>query len=111
MVSVPGNEAYCSVPADPQYVASTCVAPKITGFIDEYYGKPGAYWNEVEGAEAYAVYRSTKSGSGYKFLGYVEGDYFVDGSAVKGKTYYYKVTAVTYYTESAMSNYVKLKSK
>ena len=111
VVAVPGNEAYCSVPADPQYVASTCVAPKITGFIDEYYGKPGAYWNEVEGAEAYAVYRSTKSGSGYKFLGYVEGDYFIDGSAVKGKTYYYKVTAVTYYTESAMSNYVKLKSK
>jgi fibronectin type 3 domain-containing protein len=36
---------------------------------------------------------------------------FIDGSAVKGKTYYYKVTAIAGYSESAMSNSVKLKSK
>ena len=111
VTAIPENEGYFSVPTDLQYVVVTCTAPKITGFIDEDYGKPGAYWNEVDGAEYYFVYRSTKSGSGYKYLGYVEGDYFIDTSAVKGKTYYYKVTAVTTYSESAFSNYVKLKSK
>ena len=117
MTAIPKNEECFSVPTNPQYVEAACVAPKITGFIDEDYGKPGAYWNAVDDAEVYFVYRSRKSGSGYELLGYVDEEYFVDGSAEKGKTYYYKVSAVAYlsadfvYGESAPSNYVKLKSK
>jgi fibronectin type 3 domain-containing protein len=111
VTAVPKNEACFSAPSEPQFVASACAAPKITGFISDEYGKPGAYWNEVDGAEGYIVYRSTKSGSGYEPLDIVYGDYFIDGSAVKGKTYYYKVTAVAAYSESSLSNSVKLKSK
>jgi fibronectin type 3 domain-containing protein len=111
MTAVPKNEEFFSIPMEPQYVAATCLAPKISGKIDAQSGKPSATWKEVDGAEGYAVYRSTKSSSGYTCIGYVEEAGFIDGSAVKGKTYYYKVTAIAGYSESAMSNSVKLKSK
>lgn len=111
MTAVPENEECYSVPVDAQVVASACAAPKITGFIDDVSGKPGAYGEEVDGAVRYYVYRSTKKSSGYECLGYVDDAYFVDYSAKKGKTYYYKLTAVAGYSESNFSNYVKLKSK
>ena len=110
MVAVPKAEEFFSVPTDPEYVAATCVAPKITSILSAD-GKPAAYWDDVEGAEGYIVYRSTKSGSGYKAIGVVFDAFFIDDTAAKGKTYYYKVTAATEYTESAMSNSVKIKSK
>jgi len=109
VVAVPANEDYSGVSL-PGYVESTCATPKITGKY--FQGYNCGTWKAVEGAEFYAIYRSTKKSSGYELLGYIDNDSsFVDLSAVKGKTYYYKVTACTQYTESAMSNYIKLKTK
>ena len=110
VMAAPKDDTFASVPTEPQYAAAVCVAPKITGLLSDG-GKPAAYWDEVEGAEAYIVYRSTKSGSGYKAIFGVYDTFFIDDTAVKGKTYYYKVIAITQYTESAMSNSVKIKSK
>jgi len=110
----PKNEEYCSYPSELQYGVTTCATPKIKGTLED--GKPAADWKAVEGADIYAVYRSTKSNKDFEYIGYVEGPGFVDVSAVKGKTYYYKVTAVTFigevdFAESAFSNVIKVKSK
>ena len=109
VVAVPKNEEFSGASL-PGYVASTCAAPKISGKYIQGYNC--GTWKAVEGAQFYAVYRSTKKSSGYQLIGTVDNDSsFADLSAVKGKTYYYKVTACTQYTESAMSNYIKLKTK
>ena len=55
--------------------------------------------------------RYSKSG-GEKKIATVEGVSYTDKKASKGKTYYYKVIAVTETgATSAYSNYVKIKSK
>ena len=76
-------------------------------------GKPVITWETVEGATGYAVYRSTKSGSGYQKIGNAKpGECsYSDAKASKGKTYYYKVVALTGNVASAQSGYVKIKSK
>jgi len=62
---------------------------------------------------AYKIYRSTKSGSGYKSIATVEeGESYTDSSAKKGTTYYYKIKAVSAGGNTgAYSSYVKIKSK
>ena len=91
-------------------ITATCAAPKITGSLNGT--KPMISWASVEGATGYTVYRSTKSGSGYKAIAKgVTASSYTDNSAKKGKTYYYKVVAQSQNTTSAMSNYVKIKSK
>ena len=108
VVAVPKNEDYSGVSL-PGYVTSTCVAPKISGKYVENCNYIS--WKAVDGAEYYAVYRSTKKSSGYELVGYTGEAGWADLDTTKGKTYYYKVTALTEYTQSAMSNYVKLKAK
>ena len=108
VVAVPKNEDYSGVSL-PGYVTSTCVAPKISGKYVE--NRNYISWKAVDGAEYYAVYRSTKKSSGYELVGYTGEAGWADLDTTKGKTYYYKVTALTEYTQSAMSNYVKLKAK
>ena len=109
VVAAPKNTDYCSIPSEFGYGAVACAAPKIKATT--YEGYPAATWNEVDDAECYYVYRSTKSNKDFELLGYVEDLGFIDGSAVKGKTYYYKITAVTGLSESAFSNTVKIKRK
>jgi fibronectin type 3 domain-containing protein len=98
---------------------ATCAAPKLTSHLTDD-GKPSGWWDEIEGATAYKVYRSTKSTSGFKLLEEIEAglgsEFFIDDSAVKGKTYYYKVVAVCAdesgeEVESPYSNTIKVKSK
>jgi fibronectin type 3 domain-containing protein len=58
-------------------------------------GKPKLTWKKVAGAVSYKVYRcDTKTGR-YKLMKTVtDGLSYTNTSAVKGKTYYYKVKAV-----------------
>ena len=74
-------------------------------------GKPVLTWEAVEGADIYAVYRSTKSGRGFKLCTQTRGTSYTDKGAKKGTTYYYYVTAMAQDTESAKSNTVKSKCK
>ena len=83
-------------------------------------GKPVLTWNHVSDTITYEVYRSTKSGSGYKLIGQVdlmgedsepaEIQTYEDTTAAKGKTYYYKVVAKGWQGESEMSSSVKVKA-
>ena len=90
-------------------VYCSCGNPTVTGKLNGK--KPMVSWEAVEGATQYHVYRSTKSGSGYKKVATTTGLSYTDKKATKGKTYYYKVIAATEVSSSAYSNYVKLKSK
>ena len=73
--------------------------------------KPKLTWKKVSGATKYTVYRSTKSGSGYKIIKTTSTLSFRDTTAKKGTTYYYKVVAVNSKTSSVYSAYAKIKSK
>ena len=72
-------------------------------------GKPTVSWEAVEGAQIYAIYRSTKKSSGFKLCTQTRDTSYIDKGAKKGTTYYYYVTAMAQDTESAKSNTVKLK--
>ena len=109
VVAVPKNENYWNI-SEPDYAAATCAAPKIKGKY--IMGYNCGTWKAVEGAEYYGIYRSTSKNGEYVFLGYIDDDpSFADLSAQPGKTYYYKVTACTEYTESEFSNIIKMKTK
>ncbi|MCD8014430.1 MAG: hypothetical protein LUG99_14885 [Lachnospiraceae bacterium] len=59
-------------------------------------GKVTLTWKKVSGAAGYEIYRSTKKGSGYTLIGTVtkgSTKKYVDKTATKGKTYYYKIRA------------------
>ncbi len=57
-------------------------------------GKIQIAWKAVEGADAYRVYRSTASSSGFVRLDTVTGTKLVDETAEAGVKYYYKVRSV-----------------
>ena len=117
VVAVAANEEFNSEPAR-ERVEVVPGAPKITGKVGAN-GKPVITWIEVPEGIIYEIYRSTKSSSGFTLIGEVENmsefDVFVpeyeDTTAVKGKTYYYKVVARSWNSTSAQSNVVKVKSK
>jgi len=64
------------------------------------------YWDSVSGASSYKVYRSNNYYSGYDLIytSYYSG-YYADYDVSSGTTYYYKVSAVNSYGESALSGY------
>ena len=100
-------------------VTATCAQPKKpTAKLDPETGKPVVTWRAVPNADGYAVYRSTSSSSRkFKILPDAEWEFtengacFTDTTAKKGKTYYYKVVALSGKTKSIQSGYVKIKSK
>lgn len=52
-------------------------------------------WDQVLGAMAYNIYRSTTSGSGYEVVGNATTQRYADGDNLElGQTYYYVVTAL-----------------
>ncbi len=51
------------------------------------------HWSSVEGAEEYAIYRSSKKNSGYKKIASVTNTWWSDTSVETGTRYYYKVAA------------------
>ena len=63
-----------------------------TGFNSA--GKPKLTWEKISGAVKYQVYRSTEKDGTYKLMLTTTNTSYVNTSAEKGKTYYYKVKAV-----------------
>ncbi|MDE5996509.1 MAG: hypothetical protein K2G56_06275, partial [Eubacterium sp.] len=61
-------------------------------------------WNKVEGATKYGIYIKQSNGT-YKWLKTVTGTSYTTGVATKGKTYSYKIIAVTDKNKNATSNY------
>ena len=119
VTAIAENELLNSAPGEAE-VAILPATPKASVKLGEN-GKPVISWVDNGDAIIYEIYRSTKSSSGYKLVGTVENmgegeDFefvteYQDSSAAKGKTYYYKVVAKSWWNESAMSSYVKIKSK
>ena len=73
--------------ADPNYIA----APALS--ITTSAGKPKIYWNAVNGAVKYWVYRST-DGKNFKYYDSTTKTSYTNKSTEIGTTYYYKVKAV-----------------
>lgn len=97
--------------------ASKAVAPKVS-LSGNAKKTVTLKWGEIAGADGYAVYRSTSSGSGYKkikTIGNGKTVSFRNGKLKQNKTYYYKlksfrkVNGKTVY--SGYSNTIKVKVK
>lgn len=71
-------------------------------------GKIKLTWNAIDKAASYKVYRSTSKTGTYSLIKSTEGTSFTNTSATAGKTYYYKIRAISSNT-SANSAYSKLK--
>lgn len=51
------------------------------------------YFDKVNAAKGYCIYRSTKEESGYKKIKTVKKSFFIDKTIKEGKNYYYKIRA------------------
>ncbi len=89
-----------------------CKQPTVTIQLSSK-GKPYLKWAKVTGAQSYTVYRATSQSGQYTKLITTTKLYTVNTSAVKGKTYYYKVVAngSSKYANSAYSEVVNIQSK
>ena len=76
--------------ADPNYKPAP-KAPELK--ITTSAGKPKIYWNAVDGAVKYWVYRST-DGKNFKYYDSTTKTSYTNNSTAIGSTYYYKVKAV-----------------
>ena len=77
-------------------------------------GKPKVTWAKISGADKYYVYRATTKNGTYKKIVTTKKLYYTNTSAKKGKTYYYKVKAVSTSNSnanSALSAYKSCTSK
>ena len=73
-------------------------------------GDPRLAWSTVSGASRYEVYRATSSGGTYKKIATTTAKTYTDKSAKAGRTYYYKVKAVSKVKTAANSSYSAVKS-
>ena len=76
--------------ADPNYKPAP-KAPELK--ITTSAGKPKIYWNSVDGAAKYWIYRST-DGKNFKYYDSTTKTSYTNGSTNVGTTYYYKVKTV-----------------
>ncbi len=76
--------------ADPNYKPAP-KAPELK--ITTVSGKPKIYWNAVDGAAKYWIYRST-DGKNFKYYDSTTKTSYTNNSTAIGSTYYYKVKAV-----------------
>lgn len=74
--------------ADPNYMLA---APELK--ITTSSGKPKVYWNEVDGAVKYWLYRST-DGVNFNYYDTTTSTNYTNRSTTIGTTYYYKVKAI-----------------
>jgi len=84
-----GNSAYSTV----KYITVDLAKPVVT--ITTSSGKPKLTWKAITGAEKYKIYRATSKSGTYSLLKTVTAKSYKDTSAKKGKTYYYKVQAIS----------------
>ena len=73
---------------------ATLPAPVLNIGLSVSSGKPMLAWDAVPGATSYRIYRSTSRDSGYSLLATTTSTSYVNTSAAKGTTYYYRVKAV-----------------
>ena len=85
---------------------ATLPAPVLNIGLSVSSGKPMLAWDAVPGATSYRIYRSTTRGSGYSLLATTTSTSYVNTSAVKGTTYYYRVKACNAAGLSPYSNIV-----
>ena len=90
--------------ADPNYKPAP-KAPELK--ITTSAGKPKIYWNAVDGAVKYKIYRST-DGKTFKYYDSTTKTSYTNSSTSIGMTYYYKVKAVN--ANNAASDYSVSKS-
>lgn len=77
-------------------------------------GKPKVTWSKISGADKYYVYRAISKNGTYKKIATTKSKYYTNTSVKKGKTYYYKVKAVSTSNSnanSALSTYKSCKAK
>ena len=82
------------------YVPNVPAAPALK--ITTSAGKPKIYWNAVDGAAKYEIYRST-DGKNFKYYDRTTNTSYTNKSTTIGTTYYYKVKAVN--ANNATSDY------
>ena len=85
---------------------ATLPAPALNIGLSVSSGKPMLAWDAVPGATSYRIYRSTSRDSGYSLLATTTSTSYVNTSAAKGTTYYYRVKACNAAGLSPYSNIV-----
>ena len=81
---------------------SHCAKPAVTASFNSK-GQPHLQWTAVPGAARYEIYRATSKDGEYKLMYSVKGTSYSNTSAKSGKTYYYKVKAVSKVRSNANS--------
>lgn len=109
------DSSFNSVKSKAVSATATTLRPVIAVTINDA-GKPVISWDAVEGAASYVVYRSTKANKSYKIHTAgkldVKNCTYTDTTVSAGKTYYYKVIAITQNgTKSDYSAYMKATGK
>ena len=75
-------------------------------------GKPVLEWGRVDGAAKYQVYRKAGKSGEFKKIKTLKGTKFRDSTAEEGKTYFYKVRAVSKYgVKGEFCGKIKAKAK
>ena len=88
---------------------SSISAPTITLSNVASNGKIKVSWDAVSGATSYKVYRATSKNGTYKLMKTTTSTSYINTSAEAGKTYYYKVKAVS--ADGTTSKYSGYKSR
>ena len=88
---------------------ATLPAPALNIGLSVSSGKPMLAWDAVPGATSYRIYRSTSRDSGYSLLATTTSTSYVNTSAAKGTTYYYRVKACNAAGLSPYSNIVSVR--
>ena len=103
-VKTSANSAYSTI------VSAVCHCAKPVVKITTSNGDPKLTWTAVTGASKYEVYRATSSGGTYTKVAATTAKSYTDKTAKSGKTYYYKVKAVSRVKTSANSAFSAVKS-
>ena len=82
-----------------------CARPVVKTTYSASTGKPYIKWDAVAGAVQYEVYRATGKNGTYTLLGTTAATHYTDKKASTGRTYYYKVKAISKVKASANSYY------
>ena len=95
-------------------VERTCDCARPSVKISLSNGDPRLTWSAVSGADKYIIYRATSKDGTYTKMYTTSNKSYTNTTAKAGKTYYYKVIAVSnmsQYANSAYSNIVSIKAK
>lgn len=111
--------AYVIVSGEGDYTGSVKIAYEIklkkpAVSLSKSYNRVNVKWNDVKGAHAYQIYRSTSKDSGYKRIATVnsvDDTVYVDKNVSLGVRYYYKIRAYrTVDDKKVYSSYSSIKN-